>query len=290
MTKLDFLKTSLKVGVLSSNILSCKALENNNNKTGLKDIKCKYILKKVFNFVNKDFKCQLVKHNKNLQNKLDLNKDDIKKSLLNLTKEKSQLVISSLFNTTINESIIEDQGYELIYSEWNNNMGTDYYFKLAYPTIYSNTYDKNQKYVLSNFSHLYTSGNKSIYKVEINLKNIIEKLNYIYTHYPDNIDYVLDCSSTNIKKIPNIRFSLENTYLNLTGMCINMKNLSTLTINTNEPIKVLYCKDIFKINDISQLKGLIDLDFSECKNKHFIVTNSSLNSTNVPDELLKYYY
>ena len=272
-----------KTYFLSSNLLNLNAINNNNNNNILNNIRSKYVLKNIIKHIDYNNAFKIIKYNKNLQEKTGL-------TPIKIIRKKSQLIISSSKKKLKKRERknIKNNGFKLIFKD-KNKYGFDYYFELEKPFLMGTTLNVKfeHKYLLINYSYFCRNYNESIKKIEINLKDIFKKLNYIYEKKINNITYVENCYKSNITKYTNIIFSKENIYLNLSNMCKNMINLSSLIIKTNIPIKVHLSKYIFNSSSIKIIEGLKNLDFSESIDNHFINSNEYLNNKNIPDELLK---
>ena len=178
MRKIDFLKNITKVGVLSSNLLNCNAMENVNSeknentiqeKRALNDIKCNYILQNVTGLTGFRKGLEIVQKNKEIQKRLGVTIETYKEvSVYNKCNDFHFLIFPALKEVCKND--LNKVGLKFLSNGYIHGESVSY-IKIEIPRFIESSVN-DVKYFTDFFDPLHIFYEHNCKRIVVNLDNL----------------------------------------------------------------------------------------------------------------------
>ena len=255
----------------SKNISSIKNILNT--------IKSKYILKRIYCNIQKKLFLSIIKYNKQIQQKLDINITDFITLFETYTKIEIEVIPTNKlrkYNTFINYTKDFESYYHIYFNENKEESNRNYFTKE----------DKIKKIKIiidpqiKSFKGLFKECKciKSINFIKFNRKNIID-MSYLFS----------GCSSLEEINLKNFKTNQVINMINMFSGCISLKNLCLSNFDTNQVTNMLglfsYCTSLkqldlssFNTNKVTNISYM----FYCCENLEELDL-SNFNTNNVID-------
>jgi len=254
------------------NIEPIKSINN------LKNIKSKVILKKIFDYIQRNKSLEIIKYNSNIQKRLNININDYKPILIeiipvpnkygkfiNIKKEDKKY-----FHIYFNDNKEEIKRTELIEGDEVSkiNVVIDYEINSFNKLFYSCNKVKSinfKKFYRVNITDMSGMFNKCSSLEEINFSN------FDTNNVTDMSEMFLNCESLKKLDISNFNTNKVTNMRYMFSYCSSLKELNLSNFNTNNVTDMSYmfsyCSSLYKLNlsnfntnNVSSMKYM----FSEC--------------------------
>ena len=206
----------------------------------LKNIKSKYILKQIFDNIEKDKVFKLINYNKSLQNRLEIGLDDYKNKFLNIIKIEIIPKINSGKGKFVNY-IVDENKYHIYFDEETNER-------------------KTNSFSLTNRA---SKVKITLYFEESSLKGLfkdcecIEKINFIRFKRKDIIDMsYMFYGCTSLKEV-NLSNLITDNVKDMSFMFYKCQSLTELNLSKFNTKELINMKSIF-----SRCSSLAKIDLS----------------------------
>ena len=245
-------------------------IKKNKSQNKFMGVKSNFVLKKIFNYLDKDRTLKIIRYNTNIKNRLNINIDDYKTILIEI------IPVPNKYEQFIN---ISEYNKKYIHIYFNDNKEEINRTKLIEGDEVSKI-NVVIDYQVKSFRELFTS---CISIGSINFKRF----------YRNNITNMSDMFSycTNIKEINFSNFNTNNVtdMSNMFFLCSSLKELNLAKFNTSNVTNMKYmfseCHSLQKINISSFSTGIVKNMknmFYRCE-KLIELNLSNFNTRNVID-------
>ena len=236
-----------------------------NSNANIDNIKSSYLLKNIFDYIKKKKFLEIIKYNKNLQNKINLNIKDYKEYCETYTSIEIEIIPSknSFYGKFINLPFFDKSHYHIYFNDDNKEETEKVYFDenvkkikiiIDYEAKYIENLFNDCKWISSiNFKKFYRTNIDNMSGLFCGCSGLKElnlsKLNTI--NVTDMSDMFFKCSS--LEKLDLSNFNTKNVD-NMNYMFCGCKSLKELNLSNFDTNKVIFMNHMF--NGCTSLKEL----------------------------------